>query len=318
MDAKHFKMDEELQEIIEGLTRYTGVFPKEAVDAAVTRLPDLMPHLIDILRAAVEQPQVVLEDDDNMLHLFAMLLLAQARETKAYGVMVQLARLPENQLDGLVGDSVTEDLGSCLASVFDGDPGLIQELISDRKAGEYARGVGLSSLVILMDGGKVSREWLVDYFMSLFRGGLEREHSNVWDELASNSVDIYPEELLDDIRAAFQAGLIDPGYIDMRCVDEAMKGSRDTWLARGESHRKIRGRVIVKEMSSWACFQVDNEVDVKGREDTFEVNDDYVHENFVSNSTGMIVPFHREGAKVGRNDPCPCGSGKKYKKCCDL
>jgi preprotein translocase subunit SecA len=21
------------------------------------------------------------------------------------------------------------------------------------------------------------------------------------------------------------------------------------------------------------------------------------------------------GAKVGRNDPCPCGSGKKYKKC---
>jgi len=23
----------------------------------------------------------------------------------------------------------------------------------------------------------------------------------------------------------------------------------------------------------------------------------------------------RGGAKVGRNDPCPCGSGKKYKKC---
>ena len=24
----------------------------------------------------------------------------------------------------------------------------------------------------------------------------------------------------------------------------------------------------------------------------------------------------RGSAKVGRNDPCPCGSGKKYKKCC--
>jgi len=23
-------------------------------------------------------------------------------------------------------------------------------------------------------------------------------------------------------------------------------------------------------------------------------------------------------AKVGRNDPCPCGSGKKYKKCCGI
>lgn len=27
-------------------------------------------------------------------------------------------------------------------------------------------------------------------------------------------------------------------------------------------------------------------------------------------------PFVREGPKVGRNDPCPCGSGKKFKKCC--
>ena len=26
--------------------------------------------------------------------------------------------------------------------------------------------------------------------------------------------------------------------------------------------------------------------------------------------------YVREGKKVGRNDPCPCGSGKKYKKCC--
>lgn len=27
-------------------------------------------------------------------------------------------------------------------------------------------------------------------------------------------------------------------------------------------------------------------------------------------------PQKRESPKVGRNDPCPCGSGKKYKKCC--
>ncbi len=25
-----------------------------------------------------------------------------------------------------------------------------------------------------------------------------------------------------------------------------------------------------------------------------------------------------KGPKVGRNDPCPCGSGKKYKKCCGV
>ncbi|MGB2806067.1 MAG: SEC-C metal-binding domain-containing protein, partial [Candidatus Zixiibacteriota bacterium] len=31
---------------------------------------------------------------------------------------------------------------------------------------------------------------------------------------------------------------------------------------------------------------------------------------------GKLRPVRRTGKKVGRNDPCPCGSGKKYKKCC--
>jgi preprotein translocase subunit SecA len=33
---------------------------------------------------------------------------------------------------------------------------------------------------------------------------------------------------------------------------------------------------------------------------------------------GKGVTVRREGKKVGRNDPCPCGSGRKYKKCCLL
>jgi len=28
------------------------------------------------------------------------------------------------------------------------------------------------------------------------------------------------------------------------------------------------------------------------------------------------TPFEREESKIGRNDRCPCGSGRKYKKCC--
>ena len=31
---------------------------------------------------------------------------------------------------------------------------------------------------------------------------------------------------------------------------------------------------------------------------------------------GRVETYRREEPKVGRNDPCPCGSGKKYKKCC--
>jgi preprotein translocase subunit SecA len=38
----------------------------------------------------------------------------------------------------------------------------------------------------------------------------------------------------------------------------------------------------------------------------------------VPNSRRFESPttYKRSGAKVGRNDPCPCGSGKKFKKCC--
>ncbi len=36
------------------------------------------------------------------------------------------------------------------------------------------------------------------------------------------------------------------------------------------------------------------------------------------NATGVqkVETVVHEGPRIGRNDPCPCGSGKKYKKCC--
>ena len=33
---------------------------------------------------------------------------------------------------------------------------------------------------------------------------------------------------------------------------------------------------------------------------------------------GERQPLKKDEGKVGRNDPCPCGSGKKFKKCCQL
>ncbi len=37
---------------------------------------------------------------------------------------------------------------------------------------------------------------------------------------------------------------------------------------------------------------------------------------FIDGTIESNAPYRREEPKVGRNDPCPCGSGKKYKKCC--
>ncbi len=37
---------------------------------------------------------------------------------------------------------------------------------------------------------------------------------------------------------------------------------------------------------------------------------------YVDGDTPKVETYVKDHPKVGRNDPCPCGSGKKYKKCC--
>jgi hypothetical protein len=56
--------------------------------------------------------------------------------------------------------------------------------------------------------------------------------------------------------------------------------------------------------------------------------DTWAHQNFVGWYDGMngadlnllklFPPNLVKAEKIGRNDPCPCGSGKKYKKCCGI
>ncbi|MFV0297998.1 MAG: SEC-C metal-binding domain-containing protein [Hyphomicrobiaceae bacterium] len=40
------------------------------------------------------------------------------------------------------------------------------------------------------------------------------------------------------------------------------------------------------------------------------------HDHHGHHHHAPVATYHRSGPKVGRNDPCPCGSGKKHKKCC--
>jgi len=72
--------------------------------------------------------------------------------------------------------------------------------------------------------------------------------------------------------------------------------------------------------------QVKTEADVEAVEKPVEVeNVQYQHADYaealavVGPEDGQAIlttqPVIRDGVKVGRNDPCPCGSGKKYKQC---
>ncbi|MCG2741484.1 MAG: SEC-C domain-containing protein, partial [Syntrophaceae bacterium] len=55
------------------------------------------------------------------------------------------------------------------------------------------------------------------------------------------------------------------------------------------------------------------------REEEVERIEEKQRRNYIMSrgeDTPASATVKREAAKVGRNDPCPCGSGKKYKKCC--
>ena len=53
------------------------------------------------------------------------------------------------------------------------------------------------------------------------------------------------------------------------------------------------------------------------RKETVEItNASLENINGIDNETTNHEPVKNEGPKIGRNDPCPCGSGKKYKACC--
>ncbi|WP_461207745.1 DnaJ domain-containing protein [Clostridium sp. DL1XJH146] len=57
--------------------------------------------------------------------------------------------------------------------------------------------------------------------------------------------------------------------------------------------------------------------DYDDEDDDFEFNDPFGFEDRdIPEWVEPQEPFIREEKKVGRNEPCPCGSGKKYKKCC--
>jgi len=59
-------------------------------------------------------------------------------------------------------------------------------------------------------------------------------------------------------------------------------------------------------------------VQVRREEEIREMQEEKRDQEFVLSRGGDAAPQpqRRETQKVGRNDPCPCGSGKKYKKCC--
>src|SRR5690349_19297639 len=122
----------ETAEILSQLERATGTFPKAAVEAAVERREEIVPELLRILEETIAQPEEV--SDDYLAHIYAMFLLAQFREVRAFPLFVRLALLPDDTAYSLLDDTLAGSFGKLLASVCGGEVEGIQSLIENEKA----------------------------------------------------------------------------------------------------------------------------------------------------------------------------------------
>ncbi len=75
--------------------------------------------------------------------------------------------------------------------------------------------------------------------------------------------------------------------------------------------------VLLERKDKWQYFRLD-ELSPKLLGDEFLKLYRKLRKQLDRNDQPVLLPsaFERRARKVGRNDPCPCGSGKKYKKCC--
>jgi uncharacterized protein YchJ len=288
------------QEIIAELTQSNGVFPLQAVREAISQREAIAPELLHILEYAVANIAEVARQEDYVAHLCALYLLAQFREERAYQPMVNLACGDWTHVDMTLGDIITEDLGRMLASVCNGDTSLICAMIENESLNEYVRGAAMDSLVVLVARGVKSRDEVMAYFQSLFQGKLVRQPGLVWGSLVAHCCDIYPLEVAEDIQQAFADDLVDTTYIGESCVQRDMKAGKERTLER--LTKKMHYTFVddtVREMSRWPCFQKQEPAPKASMPQQY----------------WTPAPIRTE-PKVGRNEPCPCGSGKKYKKCC--
>lgn len=288
-------------EILEQLEFNTGTFPHEALQEAISMKEEIIPELLKILEFTKINARELSElKDPYWSHIFAMFLLAQFRETKAFPLIIDIISFPEKIVEDMLGEVITESLEHILASVYNGDILLLKNIIEDDNIYEFVRSAAISTLNNLVFENILDRREIINYYRELFNGGLNREYNFVWNGLVDQCRDLYAVELIDDIRLAYEDGLVDELFIDFKSIDNDFKKDEKTFFDN-ESKYSSRPRLIedtIEELEWWACFQPKETKTVK---------------NWDGYQSEGVQAFSN---KIGRNEPCPCGSGKKYKKCC--
>ncbi|TXM76823.1 DUF1186 domain-containing protein [Methylobacterium sp. WL103] len=224
-------------------------------------------------------------EQENLL-FWGVHVLAHARDARLLEPLLRFLKQDEETVDAILGDAVTTTLARMVASLFDGRTDPLFALVLDSTVDDAVRQALLGACVYLTIEGRIDRGAMRDLLVRF-----------------------------DDAKAAVEDGM---GWIGW---EEAIAflGLREL-APRAEAAR--RDKRITDEFSDAAWFketlrEAERKPDDRERLDPW--NHGYLDDPITQlawTREGYGMPAVNPFKDVGRNDPCPCGSGKKFKKCC--
>src|SRR3954465_10870746 len=281
--------------------------PREAMQWTLDHWDEAAPGLLRMLERYTSGAD---RSRDAARAIFFLLHLAGERQdTRVFPLLCRLAQNGE-AIEAVLGDGITTTLKRILISIYDGDLDTLKGVIEAAEADEFVRAGALGGLAYLTATKRIPREQTEAYLLQLYDTLQPQHESFVWSGWVLAIALLGLEGLSDVVRQAFGRGLIEPMAMD---YDDFRRDLART-LADPERMASFQHDMIgpledaIGELSSWYAFAGAAEQD----EERWAAGPEDVRLPFTDMPQSFVDPFKG----IGRNDPCPCGSGKKFKKCC--
>lgn len=228
---------------------------------------------------------------------FGLLMFADRGETGAFETLCALARDPE-ALARILGDGTTMSLKQMVTRLWGGNEAGVKEVMNCSRAEPYSRGAFFEAYVYLALTGAVSCDDARAFLLDLHGRLTPEDDPFVWYSWADAALNTGVEGALGLIKTACDAGWIDITFADYdEFADQHADLANDRTAAVArliDQEGPITDALV--ELSKYSF--TDDEWD-----------DDH---SSLTRQEPLLNPYR----DIGRNDPCPCGSGKKFKKCC--
>ena len=236
--------------------------------------------------------------------IHTILLLGELKAIKSLGKIFNVLRQSEEYLDLYFGDFITDAIWEPVYKIANHDLEACKLFVCEQGVNTYARTV-FTDMVEQIAYHQPERrdeviEWFKDVILFFLNSDLEDNviDSEVIGLLICNIIDLKGKELKPEIKNLFEKGIVSQGVCGAwkdvnKAFDQPNKyDNKREILSVSERYHEIT--------STWASYIENNNDFSLGYKDQLKSAD---------------LPIRTE-PKIGRNEPCPCGSGKKYKKCC--